>query len=1195
MRFVPYCAAGRLYVLSLGSIVGWPRAIATVLLVAMAMWCSGGFADAAGGVTGTLRGQLVDAKTNAPIAGAKVVMLAGSGTLTGTTDQHGSFTFLDVPPDTYSVQLSAKGYESATVTGVTVFGDETQQLGIVKLRKGLKTIAHVTSQSSTSAFQPHQTIDQTTFQGARIDQALGEKGSTNFNQLVLSAPGVIQNANYAPGPGNSSNAFTIRGSASVDIGYQFDGVDYRGSFFDENPSQGYLNGVGGGAGSLQVVSGAGDATQGGIGAGVVNIVPGRGTYPGSGFVSIDVAGPWYYHSAAGQYGWATPNGKVSDFFSFRSTRSAPQYAPYNVDVADLGAFFGTSFSYDDDVLNNFYYHFGKHNEQQIQVLTDWLDHRAWTDVGGLANVNYYPYDPAGMANFSPDAYNGNADFPITPGDPTGMKWYDSVIPYYSGIPTQYAPVTQPEQYVYGPTNLLKIGYVRPLGPATSLNAFFYNWGGLVANNVTGQSSNNTDSFYLPGYNNAGGRKVGFQAQIETVASDKHTLTVVAKFENGFPYWNQLNYGNTFQGFFAADGLDQGLPGGQTPCQFQGGVEVNPNNAGSPCYQPVGPRIADWFLPQNPGQPVSASNPCIGPALDNGFWPSAATGEGCYIYSSLLAEGKWTGKLPPIPSAGFDYLGSDFQQFGVGLRDQWTPNERLTVDYGIRMDGQNLKWGANTALTKDLGNPMDIGTGYAVLPNSYLYPRVLQPRLAINEILTPNDSVRFSYGRSASFFFGQNAGTPTSIAASPLLWQLPAKDANNPTYNALNGEGPQCGSGWHPGGSGPNGNYVQDPNNYWSGTGGAVAGQQYGNYFQCANYAQSVYWLFDQAYAAPGVGGQTVATFNNFDLAWNHRFRRGWGMKLTGYFRRGYDTYQTVILNNGPPNPLTGAVTQGSYAQVETGLSKTYGIEYMLTTPDRSTGWSGFLTMNYVNALTSTPPVSNQDSIPATPQYLYETGALFHAAYLPPVSAVLGITYKTKNGWTINPIFSGNAGIPYGVGTTSYGFVNGQLYQLPTGNLGSNVPYAGGATPYVAECYNDPAFAGNYFKPKYVACRGDGESVLSGQSFTRPLLNMDMSMQYQHRRVTYGVYISNVFNNQYSEPGINDRWQPVAQGVGGAQSGQFSNAYPSTIGSNGTLVPNPLYQVGARNYPAFLQPWLPFPESPQPGRTVRAFIQFALGK
>ena len=1136
---------------------------------------------AAGGVTGAVRGAVVDSQTGAPIAGANVSIHAESGTYNGVTDSHGAFAFLDVPPDTYTVQIMAKGYIGDNVTGVTVFGDETLQLGSIKLIKGLKTIGSVQARNTNSAFQPHQTTDVTTFQGNRVDQALGEKGSTNFNQLVLSAPGVIQNSNYVPGPGNSSNAFTIRGSASVEIGYQFDGVDYRGSFFDENPSQGYLNGVGGGAGSLQVVSGAGDATQGGIGAGVVNIVPGRGTYPGSGFLSMDVGGPWYDHSLAGQYGIATPNGRFSDFFSFRSTRSAPQYAPYNVSVSDLAQYYGTSFNYDDDVLNNFYYRFGKNNSQQIQVLTDWIDHRAWANAGGLAFANYYPYDPFSQANFTTD-YNGLPMFPRA--GEAGIKWYDSVVPYYQGVPTEFRQPTQPEQYVYGPTNFLKIGYTTQLGSSTSFNAFFYNWGGLVANNVTGSSTDLTLGSYLPGYNNAGGRKVGFQVQATTYASDKNTVTVVAKFENGFPYWDQQNYGNTWQGFLGGRGMDENVS--QTPCQY--GMSI-PN-----CYAPTGPRVEDWYLPVTPGLPVSPSNPCIGPALDNGYKQGGKTNEGCYLYDYLLAHGEWKGKLPDIPSTGFDYMGADFQQFGIGLRDQWTPNSRLAVDYGIRIDGQNLKWAGNTALNKDLGNTADIGTGYATLSNDYLYPRVIEPRIALSYLVTPRDSVRASFGRSASFFFGQTAGTPTNISdVNPILWMIPAKDAGDPTYDALNGAGPTCGSGWHPPGQGANGTYVPNPNVYWSGAG--TVGST-GNYFQCANYAQSVYWAFDQAYAAPDIGGQTVATYNNFDVAWSHGFRNGWGTKLTGYYRRGYNTYQTVLLNAGPPDPVTGQQTAGSFQERQTGTTETYGLEFMMTTPDRPTGWGGFLTVNYVNALTTTPPVSNSDSLPAVAQYLYQTGALFHAAYLPPLSAVAGIQFKTKSGFTINPIITANDGIPFGVGTTTYGFINGVLYQLPTGNLGSNLPFAGPGQPlqaYNSECYQDPAFPGSAFKPKYVACRGDSESTLAGQTLTSPRAYMDLNLQYVHRNMTYGVYVTNVFDDYRSEPGVNQDWQPVATGVGGAQTGQYAGTYPYLL-QNGNLVPNPLYQAGGRNAPAFNQYWLPFPQTYVPGRTVRGYIEFAFG-
>ncbi|GAC1652778.1 MAG: hypothetical protein NVS9B12_02400 [Vulcanimicrobiaceae bacterium] len=511
---------------------------------------------------------------------------------------------------------------------------------------------------------------------------------------------------------------------------------------------------------------------------------------------------------------------------------------------------------------------------------------------------------------------------------------------------------------------------------------------------------------------------------------------------------------------------------------------------------------------------------------------------------------------------------------------------------MRLDGQNLKWGANP-WNKDLGNTADIGMGFAVLSDSYLHPKVIEPRIAATYAVTPRDSVRASYGRSASFFFGQTAGTPTNMSnVSPLLYAIPAKDPS--TYNALTGQGPACGSGWHPLGTGPNGTYYTNPNVVFSGSG--TLGIP-GNYFQCPNYASSLYWAFDQAFSAPDIGGQGVATYNNWDFSYSHLFRSGWGSKLTAYARRGYNTYQTVLLGAGLPDPVTGQQTAGSFQEREVGVQKTFGLEFMLTTPDRPQGWTGFLSANYVNDLTNTPPVAGSDSLPVVAQYLYSTGTLFHASYLPPLSAVAGIQYK-HNGWTFNPILSFDGGQPFGVGKTSYGFVNGQLYAVPTGNIGINVPFAGPGLPnqaYNSTCYNDPAFAGSYFNPKYFACRGNNEPALAGQTLTQPRLFADLNIQYEHHGITWGAYVSNVFDNFRGQPGVNQAWQPISTGVGGAQTGQFAGAYPVVADANGNISPNPLYLVGARNQNAYNQYWLPFEHLYNPGRTFRFYMQFAVGK
>jgi hypothetical protein len=186
---------------------GLSRFAQALFVVGVCLGLTSSPAHAAGGVTGTLRGNVVNAQTGAPISGVSVTAASASGTFHATTDAHGFFVLLQMPTDTYDVSLSRDGYTPQVLSGITLLGDQTQSIGTVKLLPAVKTLAHVavTAHSPTSAFQPTQTVDETTFVGKRLDQALGQAGSTNYNNLALSAPGVI-----ATKPG-SLNALSIRG------------------------------------------------------------------------------------------------------------------------------------------------------------------------------------------------------------------------------------------------------------------------------------------------------------------------------------------------------------------------------------------------------------------------------------------------------------------------------------------------------------------------------------------------------------------------------------------------------------------------------------------------------------------------------------------------------------------------------------------------------------------------------------------------------------------------------------------------------------------------------------------------------------------------------------------------------------------------------------------------------------------------
>ncbi len=1047
---------------------------------------------AAGGVQGNLTGTVIDASTQAPLADVHVTAESPSGNFSASTDAGGHFTMLGLPADTYTVSFTKAGYDSISQPGVAVFGDETDSTGTVRLNKSLKTIVHVNARARNGAFQPTQTQDVTTISGQRITQALGNAASTNEQNLILAAPGAMQ---------DSQGNITVRGSNSVELGYQYDGVNFTIPFFDGNGAGGafgtggYLNNIAGGSGgSLQVVSGSGDATQGNIGAGVINIVPPRGTYPASGLLNAEVGEPWYDHKFDFDYAWATPNNRISDYFSYDGSRTVPQYAPYGVDAATIGQYYGASRVDHDDVQNNLVLRFGHNNNMSLQWLLREEDQRQYGNYGGLAQAGYYPYNPLSYV-----AWEG--EFPGVTG-PSGnviqtpLQEYQSTVWLFPGIPSTSLSPTQAEEIAATPLTFNKLGYTWNINSTTFLNLQWANFYNQTIN------TNFTSGNFEPSYVALGGQRIFGEADLTHQFGANHTTTLAFRLEDDLPRWDQQSP------YFSLETLGIGLPNE--------------------------PNISDWYLPSNTTVPVSAGNPC-------------PVSGGCYIYSYMQANGLWNGisSLPRIPTQGLDYHHAIFHESGVGLRDQWTVSSRLHLDYGVRMDLDNLDWGENpfNSSPQALANPSDVPP--SSLGNAFLRPRIFQPRFAASYQLGANDALRFSYGRSVEFFFAQTAGTPFNLSNYPSFFNtMPAKDT------AAN---PGCGSGW-------NATYPVSPTPPNGGP---------GYLFKCPNYTDSLYWLGDQFFDAPDLGGFGPPIYNNWDIQWSHQFTNGalsgFGMKLTGFDRRGYNVEENTLLANGPPNPITGQTSASVFTTRANGVEKTSGIEFQLTSPDRPTGLSGFLTMNYISEFSSSPPVDNgnygNDSLPILFSYEFQAGQLYRSNFLPPFQGRLGLTWKTASGWRINPIFAFDGGFPVGVGSETYGAVNGQYAWVPATNFGAATPLGGPngpGNPYNASAFIDPANPGNYLSPNIDATRGYNEPALPGNSLTKAHGNLDLDLEYspQGSPWTMGAYIANVFNNHYGLWFPNQQYQPVATGVSGPQTGTYASAYPSPN--------NPLYVAGVRD-------------------------------
>lgn len=476
-------------------------------------------------------------------------------------------------------------------------------------------------------------------------------------------------------------------------------------------------------------------------------------------------------------------------------------------------------------------------------------------------------------------------------------------------------------------------------------------------------------------------------------------------------------------------------------------------------------------------------PC--PATDPTFTPLApltAGGSPCGYLNKYFPGGT------RIPNITFTSPGN-VQQFGFGLRDQLSLGNALKFDLGLRYDG------ANYALV----NPQNTNFKFT---NDVTHPSVIQPRLAFSYQLDRNDAIRASYGRSVEFVPAAIINGPVNVPLA--FYGIPSRDSRTglpATY---------CGPV---------------------------------NKSTCSSYGQQ---LHDEyvAFTSPEAFATKPSTYNNFDFSISHQFGNGIGAKITPFYKRGYDVNifaQTVL----GTDPISNLPLFGPSVLTNLGIDKSTGVEFLLT-KEATYGLSGFLTLTYVNRLQNIPPGylgQTEDFYPSAPPQALALGQLYRAGYLSPLAGRLGVSYRSHNGFRINPVISYDKGFPIGAGLLTTAYVNGVPTNVPNVNI--SIPGFGavsnsGASSGVSQ-YVDPTNPGTVQKPKIDATRGTPETSLAGGVLSKARFNTDLTLEYSApgSRSTFGVQATNLFNQIYAEPTLNPRYQPVSTGVAGPQTGQVS--------------------------------------------------------
>ncbi|MGD0474921.1 MAG: TonB-dependent receptor [Candidatus Velthaea sp.] len=294
----------------------------SILLSALFMLISGLACKA--GTTGALTGTITDADSR-PVPGVRVDLSSPTALVTAITSAGGTFTFLSLGPDQYTLSTEKDGYESRVVRNVSIFADQTRSLTIVVPRV-LRQIGR-TSTRLSDIVRPGTTSDVYSVDpaGAEAAQALGDgENLQNAYSALASVPGVF----VPTGQQGPNQAIYIRGGNAQEIGYEYDGVPITRAF-DGYPASTLSNL---GQQELQLYTGSEEPGASSSGtAGSINQVIRTGTYPGFAQVKLGLGAPAFDHYLSVEAGGASPDRNFSYFAG---------YGGYNQDFRDFDQFNG---------------------------------------------------------------------------------------------------------------------------------------------------------------------------------------------------------------------------------------------------------------------------------------------------------------------------------------------------------------------------------------------------------------------------------------------------------------------------------------------------------------------------------------------------------------------------------------------------------------------------------------------------------------------------------------------------------------------------------------------------------------------------------------------------------------------------------------------------------------------------------------
>ncbi len=244
--------------------------------------------------TGGLQGTVKDA-SGAVIAHAKVVVTGENlvGSKEATTDSSGYYRFANLPPGTYTITVTAEGFETLKQEGLTLEVGHLPTMNLTLQVGAVKTVVEVNTEGPMI-----DTTTTTTLTNIPEETLQNIPHGTSFQSVIQFAPAARNeplmgntmsgNGTGATSPGNGSNGgnvgFSIGGGADSENSYLVEGQETAniiGGFSHTNVPMDFIQ-------EVQMKTSGVDAEYGGALGGVVNVILNKGTnkWHGSVFTSF---------------------------------------------------------------------------------------------------------------------------------------------------------------------------------------------------------------------------------------------------------------------------------------------------------------------------------------------------------------------------------------------------------------------------------------------------------------------------------------------------------------------------------------------------------------------------------------------------------------------------------------------------------------------------------------------------------------------------------------------------------------------------------------------------------------------------------------------------------------------------------------------------------------------------------------------